>query len=96
MRKVAKRYFKPVPKVDSAILKIKNISKKFFKGNMTEENFFALIRLGFRHKRKKLLGNLRPHYKNVDEMFKALNIDFGARAEDLSLKVWLNLAKLLK
>ena len=96
VRKVAKRYFKPVPKVDSAILKIKNISKKFFKGNMTEENFFALIRLGFRHKRKKLLGNLRPHYKNVDEMFKALNIDFGARAENLSLEIWLNLAKLLK
>ena len=96
VRKVAKRYFKPVPKVDSAILKIENISKKFFIGSVTEEKFFAVVRLGFQHKRKKVLSNLRPHYTNVDKVFGALNMDKDARAEDLSLKVWLNLAKLLK
>ena len=95
VRKVSKRYFKPVPKVDSAVLKIENISKKFFRGSVTEENFFVLVRLGFRHKRKKLLGNLRPHYKNVDEVFEALNIDFGARAENLTINDWLCLVKVV-
>lgn len=59
--------FFPAPKVDSAILLIKDISKNFFqpssettseKRNLDEEHFFKVLHAGFAHKRKKLKSNL--------------------------------------
>ncbi len=54
---VKAKYFSPEPNVDSAIIAIENISKKFFQG-FTEEQFFKLVKAGFAHKRKMLAGNL--------------------------------------
>ena len=62
--------FFPAPKVDSAILKIDNISKNFFTKHhletkfpsylaKREEAFFSLVKAGFAHKRKVLLSNLK-------------------------------------
>src|SRR3989344_4519147 len=44
--------FTPMPKVDSAIIAIDDISKDFFKG-FDEKEFFEMLRTGFRSKRKK-------------------------------------------
>ena len=58
--KVEKRYFSPIPKVDSAIIVIKNISRKIFEENkIDEEKFWEIVKTGFAHKRKKLSGNLK-------------------------------------
>jgi len=47
--------FTPSPKVDSAIVTIEDISKDFFSENdISEEEFFKLVRAGFAHKRKFL------------------------------------------
>lgn len=89
--KVGARYFSPAPKVDSAVIIIKDISKKIFEGSEKNENdFWDLIHQGFSHKRKKLSNNLKG-FKNLNE-----NIFFefkDKRAEDLSLNDWLNLLK---
>ena len=65
--------FTPSPKVDSAILAINNISKKFFTSNKkglsffqkkdspflsVEDKFFEVVKTGFAHKRKFLISNL--------------------------------------
>ena len=90
--KVPARYFSPAPKVDSAIISIKNISRKIFIENkINEEKFWEIVRTGFAHKRKKLSSNLK-------KVLKSSKINFNSslenkRAEDLSLEDWLLLTK---
>jgi len=88
---VPAHYFSPKPKVDSVILKIDNISKIFFT-NLTETQFFGLVRKGFSQKRKTLKNNL--NLLNT-ECLTNCGIAEKARAEDLSPENWKCLAKLL-
>ncbi len=100
--KVPARYFSPAPKVDSAVILIKNISRNRFLPSLIkegvgggnskdfEQKFWEIVKAGFAHKRKKLSGNLK--------MLKNTNFDLGPelgnkRAEDLTLADWLLLAK---
>jgi len=86
--KVLAGSFVPAPNVDSAILCIKNISKKYFvDNNILEEKFFAVMKAGFAHKRKMLVGNLREAGFVVPESYK----DNKARAEDLVLEDWVEI-----
>ncbi len=87
--KVPARYFSPSPKVDSAVIVIKNISRKFFKENLiNEEKFWEIVRAGFAHKRKKLSNNLKA-------LGLAGFIPFGGkRAENLKLEEWVKLCSL--
>ena len=81
--------FSPSPKVDSAILLIKNISRDFF-NDISEESFFRLIKTGFSSKRKQVLNNLGK-IKNKDsliQIFEKLGINPKIRAEDIPLNVW--------
>ena len=94
--------FNPPPKVDSAILTIQNISKKFFgvtRGGAlpstgqrmdiceTEKRFFEILKKGFSHKRKLLSKNLGIS----QDILSNFGIDTNARAEDLSRNDWKNL-----
>jgi len=96
--KVEKEHFSPKPKVDSAILLIDHISKDFFT-EMSEKDFFELIKAGFAHKRKVLIANLKGfHGKNSDELkkiFDQLSLSEKSRSEDLTLADWKNLGKLI-
>lgn len=89
--KVAARYFSPSPKVDSAIISIKNISRRNFKENkIIEEKLWEIVKTGFAHKRKRLGGNLKT--LKLDTKLEILKLG-DKRAEDLSLLDWINLAK---
>jgi len=91
--KVPARYFSPAPKVDSAIISIKNISRKFFEENkINEEKFWEIVKAGFAHKRKKLSGNLKKVFLSQESSLKELG---NKRAEDLTLKDWIPLTKML-
>ena len=88
--KVDKRYFSPEPKVNSAIIAIKNIPRKIFKENgVDEERFWEIVKAGFAHKRKKLSSNIKGSCQRVP-----LTSLGNKRAEDLSLSDWIELAKL--
>lgn len=102
--KVPARYFSPAPNVDSAIISIKNISRKNFTspsalllgkervvdkpGEVDEEKFWEIVKKGFAHKRKRLSSNL----KNVVPRDKIAPVAHK-RAEDLSLEDWKELAR---
>lgn len=91
---VKKESFSPKPNVDSAILSISNISKDRFK-NITEENFFSIVKAGFSQKRKKLINNLcsvAPK-ETLEKIFGELNIDSNTRAEDVALETWIKLVE---
>lgn len=97
IEKVPAKLFNPKPRVDSAIISISGISKKFFAG-ADEQKFFRVLKLGFSQKRKMLLGNLSAMEtrEKLSEIFKRLEIPENARAENLPLSKWKALVRVLE
>lgn len=95
---VSRGSFFPAPNVDSAILKIDHISKKFF-DTVTEEKFFTVVRAGFAHKRKLLTSNLveipesTKNKADIEQIFADCGLTKSARAEDLTLAHWKKIAE---
>jgi len=98
---VNKSNFWPQPKVDSMVLKIKPNEFKIKKE--IEYNFFQLIKAGFSSKRKYLLNNLlksvimqaSEHGERKQrflEIFKEVGLNRKVRAQELSLKQWIEIA----
>lgn len=102
VRIVRAKSFWPVPKVDSAIIKLssvknKNEVDKVLKG-ITEERFWQIAKIGFSAKRKQLQNNLTSGLhissdkaKNILEKAK---FDPKIRAQNLSVDDWVRLARL--
>lgn len=97
VRTVPRGHFSPQPNVDSAIIRIINITRERAR-EVGAEYFFSILRLGFGQKRKQLLGNLSQRYARADLMhiFSTLSIPHTVRAEDLDLNTWISLIKILK
>lgn len=86
--------FVPPPKVDSAILLVSGISRANFKKAGHEERFFELLKAGFGQKRKLLASNLKSLLgENCIAILRNAGIDAKARAEDVPLEAWLELAR---
>ncbi len=79
--------FVPAPKVDSAVLTVRDISRKNFSTRERESRFFALVRAGFAHKRKFVRKNL------AEFGLANTSLPEKSRAEDLSLSAWLDLIR---
>ncbi|MDE1919333.1 MAG: ribosomal RNA small subunit methyltransferase A [Patescibacteria group bacterium] len=99
--RVPRGAFTPAPKVDSAVLTVRDISRKNFPARADEERFFTLIRAGFAHKRKFARKNLSeaglfplnaPIYGASGEQASPVLAE-KARAEDLPLAAWLALSR---
>ena len=93
IKTVGKNFFKPQPKVDSAILHINHISSERLGGH--DHFFFKLLHAGFGQKRKMLASNLRPLYTNDEILgvFRKYEISEKVRAENLGIETWINLTK---
>jgi 16S rRNA (adenine1518-N6/adenine1519-N6)-dimethyltransferase len=95
IKTIARGSFYPMPNVDSAVLKIDNISKKSF-GKQNEKRFFEIVKAGFGHKRKLLKKNLLDvcaDATTLDKAFANCKIDPKTRAEDIKVGDWLCLAQ---
>jgi len=97
IKTVPRGAFAPQPNVDSAILKIENISNSKLSG-INPKFFFKILHAGFAHKRKQLVPNLSSLYnkKLILEVFEKCDIDTKIRAEDLPLTTWIKLSKMLE
>lgn len=80
---VQKEYFSPSPKVDSAIIKISNVSNPF-KTKEEELRFFTLIKKAFGQKRKKINTTL----KEFKDQIKDWEIIKDKRPEELGVEEW--------
>jgi len=87
---VDKASFYPKPKVDSAILKIKNIKKEF--PDEYYRKLFKIIKIGFSSKRKKLSNNLSVGLhidkRKSESILQKAEINLNSRAQELSLEEW--------
>ncbi len=89
--------FVPAPSIDSAVIKISDISRKNFNNKHHEEVFFQVMKAGFAHKRKTLSGNLKNILEPaiVEQSLAQANILPNTRAEDLGISDWLKLARVV-
>lgn len=96
IKTVRRGHFNPPPKVDSAILAVKNINRHNFI-DISEADFFHILHLGLGQKRKQLLSNLSTKYprSDLEAIFARLKIAPTARGEDLPLPTWLELVNLI-
>lgn len=91
---VPRKFFRPIPNVDSAVLSIDNISKSFFSTNkIDEKSFFATVKAGFAHKRKVLIKNLeillrKDEKDRLKELWENEGWSPTARAEEFKLDSW--------
>ena len=97
IKTVTKGHFNPPPKIDSAILQITDITPDKFANSTEQAIFFKLLHLGFGQKRKQLISNLSHQYDRTEltKLFTDLGIALDARAETISLTLWLQLTKIL-
>ena len=93
---VSKGSFRPIPKVDSAIIKLTPRDQPLL---TDPKMFFKLIRAGFSGKRKQLVNNLAKNFGMIKEdilkVFEKIGIEPAIRAENLSLNQWIELSKLM-
>ena len=91
---VRKTAFWPRPKVDSAIVKIVPNKEKPV---VAPDTFFRVVKAGFKQPRKQLANNLATELnlsrQETESLLKKADIKPEQRAETLSLKDWINLAK---
>lgn len=88
---VPRKFFRPMPNVDSAVLIIDKISKNFFKNpEIDEKLFFEILKAGFAHKRKILIKNLESKISRIklDKIWESENFPKDVRAENLSPEMW--------
>lgn len=90
---VDKKDFFPVPKVDSAVVKIvfKKNEQLFHQDTEKRKKFFSLIKKGYASKRKTLFNNLKIFYSKelIEKSFLKANLDLKVRAQELTIEDWL-------
>ncbi len=97
IKTVTRGHFNPKPNVDSAILRVSDITTTHFASKDEQDLYFELLHLGFGQKRKQLLSNFSHRFERaaLEHLFTSLSIKLDARAETLTLDTWLLLTKRL-
>ena len=88
---VSRNVFMPMPNVDSIVL---SFDKKDETYHLEDKDvFFKLVRDSFKQKRKTIKNNLRDYNLDVIErVLKENNLDLSTRAEDIEIKVFVDIA----
>ena len=91
---VNKEYFNPIPKVDSAFIKIKIRKDKKYENQIDDKIYFKFLKQAFSNKRKTLYNNLNPIItkEELKKIFGRENV----RAEELSIEEIIKLIKEIK
>ena len=91
---VSRNVFMPKPNVDSIVLEFVKKDDMLFVKDKTL--FFKLIRDSFKHKRKNIRNNLKGYDLDViNDVLSKYGFDLNARAEQLSIEVFVSIANKL-
>lgn len=91
---VSPNVFIPKPNVDSIVIELSK--KQNQKEVKNKEIFFNLIKDSFKQKRKTIKNNLKNYdLKKVEEVLKEHNLDLTARAEAISLDIFIEISNKL-
>lgn len=88
--------FYPVPKVDSAVVKI-DLHRQPLLPDQQRSKFFEIVKAGFTHNRKTLRNSLSKGLgwptDRTEKMLREADIDPRRRAETIKLEEWLELTR---
>lgn len=88
---VSRKAFDPVPKVDSAVIKLEKKDKELELIN--KEKFFKLVRDSFMMKRKNLRNNLKNYdLDKINNVLVNYGLDISSRAEQVPLECFVDMA----
>ena len=88
---VSRKAFDPVPKVDSAVIKLEKKEKELELIN--KDMFFKLVRDSFMMKRKNLRNNLKKYdLDKVNSVLINYGLDISCRAEQVPLECFVDIA----
>ena len=101
---VPREFFTPPPKVDSQVVVLKSRERNLIeifnsKNNceISEKEFFRIVKAGFAAKRKKiaksLSANLAISKEQTAEILEKCKISPDLRAQDLNIEEWLKISK---
>jgi 16S rRNA (adenine1518-N6/adenine1519-N6)-dimethyltransferase len=94
---VPKESFEPVPKVESAVIRITRNNKQETINKKNADNFFRIVRAGFSAKRKTLENNLsnglQLDKQGVEEKLLSLGFSKNTRAQELGVDDWKRLCE---
>jgi 16S rRNA (adenine1518-N6/adenine1519-N6)-dimethyltransferase len=88
---IPKQVFRPVPKVDSAVIYIR-IRERPAVNVRDEEQFFRIVRTAFSQRRKMLSNSLKSFGGDVKEWLDRAEIEGVRRPETLSIGDFVRLA----
>lgn len=95
---VPAKFFVPPPKVDSQVVILKTRATPLLT-DITENDFFRVVKAGFSSKRKKLRsslsGGLGLGKLQTEELIRVAGISPDSRAEALDLQAWAELTKVI-
>lgn len=88
---ISKNVFIPKPNVDSIIVEFTKKENLYKLKN--EKLFFNLVKDSFTQKRKTIKNNLKKYnLEKIEEVLKKYNFDLSARAEQLPIEVFVDIA----
>jgi 16S rRNA (adenine1518-N6/adenine1519-N6)-dimethyltransferase len=91
---ISRKAFRPVPKVDSAVIAIESYEKPPVAVS-DKELFFSIIRTAFSQRRKMVSNALRPLYRDSRQLCERAEIDPMRRPETLNMVEFARLANVL-
>ena len=91
---IPKEAFKPMPKVDSAVVHMKILEQPSVSVK-DEKIFFRLVKTAFSHRRKTLSNSLKGLGEDIRDVMAAAEIDPQRRPETLSLEEFARLSDAL-
>jgi 16S rRNA (adenine1518-N6/adenine1519-N6)-dimethyltransferase len=96
---VPKESFEPMPKVESAVIRIMNHESRIMNNKEETKKIFRIVRAGFSAKRKTLVNNLSNGLsidkKEIEEKLIVLGFSKNTRAQELGVENWNKLVKML-
>ena len=92
------KFFTPPPKVDSQVVVLRRRAQPLVSPE-DQKTFFRVVKAGFSEKRKKLrsslAGGLQREKSHIENILHEAKISPDARAEELTVANWLELATLI-
>lgn len=92
---IPKGAFRPVPKVDSAVIHVEMFDKPRVIAT-DEKLFFKIVKIAFAQRRKTLSNSLKSISKDIKEILINAKIDPNRRAETLSIEEFARITDLVK
>lgn len=90
---VKKQSFEPIPKVDSAVIRITRNENQKTRHREEARKFFRIVKAGFSAKRKTLVNNLsnslQKDRKEIEKILLEMNFLPTVRAQELSVEDWI-------